>query len=124
MRRPPLSSPGHHLPRQGTARADIVARLVLLAGIVAATALTMWTLWLAGQLGALVTHLAWPPTTPLDAPRTAVTLMGHLGHPGGAWPAAARPDLAPGWLLYPLWTGLLAGHVAGIATAGLRAARR
>ncbi|MGI5185520.1 type IV secretory system conjugative DNA transfer family protein [Dactylosporangium sp. CA-152071] len=124
MRRPPLSAPGHHLPKQGLVRADIVVRLAML-GIVAVVLPTLtWTLWLAGQVGGVVTHFAWPDTTPGDAPGVAVRIAGHVGDPVRAWPAAARGDLPPAVVLYLLWLGLFLYHAVLIAVPAIAAARR
>lgn len=127
MRRPPLSAPGHGMPRQGLPRADIVVRLGMLAFLAVVTGTTMWTLWLAGQLGGVLTHATWPDSTPADAPAIALRVAGHLRHPADAWPADARPDQPPPWVLYPIWTFLLLHHLsnlAGVTWLALRHRRR
>ncbi|GAA4256444.1 hypothetical protein GCM10022255_069300 [Dactylosporangium darangshiense] len=117
MRRPPLSAPGHGMPRQGLPRADLIVRVAMIAFLAVVTATLMWTLWLAGQLGGLLTHATWPDSTPGDALGIALRLAGHLHHPSDAWPAEARIDQPPLWLLYPLWTLLLMHHLASEAGA-------
>ncbi|MEV0132633.1 TraM recognition domain-containing protein [Dactylosporangium sp. NPDC050688] len=124
MRRPPLSAPGHHLPKQGLARGDIMVRLAMLAILAVVLPTMTWTLWLAGQLGGVVTHLAWPDTEPADAPGVAFRLAGHLGDPAQAWPAAARADLPPGIALYLLWLGMFLWHAFLIAVPTLAVGRR
>ncbi|MFE9187858.1 type IV secretory system conjugative DNA transfer family protein [Micromonospora haikouensis] len=119
-----LMSPGHRLPRRGLARADILARLTVVGLAVLAALLGTATLWLAGQVGGVLTHWAWPDTSPIDAPGIAVRLLGHAGDPAAAWPASARPDLPPAPLLYLLWLTLLAGIVTGAGVPAARLARR
>jgi hypothetical protein len=121
---PPLSAPGHHLPRHGWMRADILTRLAVLAILAVVTPLLMWTLWLAGQLGGLLAHHRWPDSSPDDAPGVALRLFGHAAHPADAWPAGARSGAPPVWLLYPLWLVLFLACLAGIATPTLAVARR
>jgi type IV secretion system protein VirD4 len=123
MDKAPLSSPGHHLPRRGLTRADILARLSLLGIIAVLTPLGMWSLWLAGQLGGLITHATWPDSSLGDAPGVALRMVAHTGHPAAAWPAAARPDVAPVGLIYPLWMVLFAAALVGIAAPILSVAR-
>ena len=120
----PLSSPGHHLPRRGLTRADILSRLAfLLLMLVLTTALT-WSVWLAGQLGGLLTRWTWPDSTPGDAPGIAFRLVAHLGSPAAAWPAEARADLPPGWLFWLLTLLLFGGSQAGLAVPLFTIARR
>src|SRR3954452_16737047 len=114
MRRPPLSAPGHGMPRQGLPRADIVVRLGMLAFLVVVTGTTMWTLWLAGQLGGVLTHGAWPGSTPAAAPAIALRLAGHRTPPADAWPLRSRSDQPPPWVLSPIWTLLLAPHLSSL----------
>jgi hypothetical protein len=119
-----LMSPGYHLPRSGRQRADIIARLLLLA-VTAGTALIMMSsLWLAGQLGGLLSNAAWPQSGPGDAPRVTFGVIVHPGDPQSAWPAPARDDLPPAGLLYPLWTVLFTALAAGAGVPALRIARR
>ncbi|WP_431946603.1 type IV secretory system conjugative DNA transfer family protein [Micromonospora marina] len=119
-----LMSPGHRLPRRGVARADILARLAL-AGIAALLVLSgTVTLWLAGQAGGLLTHAAWPDSSPADAPGIAVRLITNPGDPARAWPPAARDTLPPAPLLYGLWIVLLSATVVGIGAVTMRVARR
>ncbi|MET7391884.1 TraM recognition domain-containing protein [Dactylosporangium sp. NPDC005572] len=124
MHRPPLSAPGHHLPKQGFARADVMVRLAMLGVLAVVLPTLTWTLWLAGQLGGVVTHLAWPDTRPADAPGVALRLAGHLRDPAGAWPAEARGDMPPGVVLYPMWAGLFLYHAGLIAVPTLAVAQR
>jgi hypothetical protein len=113
--------PGHRIPRRGVARLDVTVRLVLIAVAVGVTVLGGWTLWLAGQVGAVVTARTWPASTPADAPGIAVRVATtHRGDPGAAWPAPARSQLPAAATIYPLWMLLFGGHAA----AGLAVARR
>ncbi|WP_416903475.1 type IV secretory system conjugative DNA transfer family protein [Micromonospora echinospora] len=119
-----LMSPGHRLPRRGMARADILARLTLI-GI---TGLLMLagtiTLWLAGQVGGLLTHATWPDSSPTDAPGIAVRFIAEPANPTRAWPAAARNDLPPVPLLYGLWVVLFSASLIGVGVPTVRVARR
>ncbi|MFI5496588.1 type IV secretory system conjugative DNA transfer family protein [Actinoplanes sp. NPDC051859] len=123
-RRPPLSSPGHHVARRGVMRTDVAARLVLLGVAVVITPIGIWTLWWAGQLSGLFTHAAWPDTTPGDAPRIALHLVVNGSHPAMAWPEEARGQLGPGWLLYALWMATFCVVLTAIFVPGVAAARR
>ncbi|SCL73655.1 type IV secretory system conjugative DNA transfer family protein [Micromonospora peucetia] len=119
-----LMSPGHRLPRRGVARADILARLTL-AGIAVLLVLTgTVTLWLAGQVGGLLTHAAWPDSSPADMPGIAARFVTAPGDPEQAWPGAARQDLPPGPLLYGLWIVLFIAALAGVGVPALWVARR
>ncbi|GAA2470758.1 type IV secretory system conjugative DNA transfer family protein [Winogradskya humida] len=122
MRRPPLSSPGHHLPREGVTRADIAVRLAMLAIFAVLTVFATGSLWLAGQLSGLITGHGWPASSPADAPRIALSFVAHRHHPADAWPAAARADIAVGWLL-PLWAILFTSSVSGFTAALVRIGR-
>jgi type IV secretory pathway TraG/TraD family ATPase VirD4 len=104
-------------------RADILARLSLLGILAVITPLGMWSLWLAGQLGGVIAHGAWPDSGMGDAPGVALRMVSHAGHPAAAWPVEARPDVAPVGLFYPLWTVLFAGALVGIAAPILSVAR-
>ena len=119
----PSSSPGHHLPRRGLTRADILARLSLLGIMTTLTPVAVWSLWWAGQLAGLFTHAAWPDSTPGDAPGIAVHLARRLADPAHPWPASARAQVGPGWLLYPLWLLTFAAALTGIAAPVLSVAR-
>ncbi|WP_247674538.1 type IV secretory system conjugative DNA transfer family protein [Micromonospora sp. C51] len=119
-----IMSPGHRLPRRGIARADITARLTLLGLTGLLMLLCSGTLWLAGQLGGLITHRRWPDSSPSDVPRIALRLVTTLGDPAAAWPPAARDVLPPTSVLYGLWLILLCGVVAGVGVPALRFARR
>lgn len=123
MGRPPLSSPGHHLPREGVTRADIAVRLALLAICLLLFVFAVGSLWLAGQLSGLITGHGWPAAGPADAPRIAFGIVAHHHHPVDAWPTAARGDIAVGWLL-PLWAILFASSTIGFTAAMLRVGRR
>ena len=120
----PLMSPGNQLPRSGMQRADITVRLLLLGLALTGGFLVVASLWLAGQVGGLLTHAAWPDSGPGDGLRIAFGIVGHPGDPRSAWPASARADLPPGWLLYPLWALLLAAMLTGVATPVLHVAKR
>jgi len=122
MARPPLSSPGHHLPRQGFTRADIMVRLAFLAIFAVLTVFAIGSLWLAGQLSGLITGHGWPASSPADAPGIAFGIVGHHRHPAQAWPVPARGDIAVRWLL-PLWALLFAGSVIGFTAPLLRVGR-
>ncbi|MFI7075531.1 type IV secretory system conjugative DNA transfer family protein [Micromonospora sediminicola] len=119
-----LMSPGHRLPKRGMPRADILARLALLGIAATLVVLGTCTLWLAGQLGGVLTHAAWPDTSPTDAPGIAVRMILNGGDPAAAWPAAARADLPPTGLLYVLWLVLLSAAVVGLAVPAVRVAQR
>ncbi|GIH18961.1 type IV secretory system conjugative DNA transfer family protein [Rugosimonospora africana] len=123
MRTPPLSSPAHHLPRRGLMRADLLTRLGILAVIAVVLPTAAWSLWLAGQLGGLLTH-GWPHCSAGQAPGVALRLMAHPGHPAAAWPAAARTRVPGPWLVYPLWLLLFAAPLVTVATPGVTVARR
>ena len=124
MAKAPLSSPGHRPPRQGHMRGDITIRVVMLAVITIVTTVGMLSLWLAGQIGGLISAQAWPDSGPADAPGIAFRLARHLGDPATAWPAAARPDVAPPWLLYPLWLLLFGAMLTSLLLATARIGRR
>jgi type IV secretion system protein VirD4 len=124
MAKAPLSSPGHRPPRQGHMRGDITIRVVMLAVITIVTTVGMLSLWLAGQIGGLISAQAWPDSGPADAPGIAFRLARHLGDPATAWPAAARPDVAPPWLLYPLWLLLSGAMLTSLLLAMARIGRR
>ena len=119
-----LMSPGYRLPQSGMQRADIIARLLLLGLILATGLLLTVSLWLAGQIGGLLSHAAWPQSTPGDALRVTVGVIAHPGDPGSAWPAQARADLPPAGLLYPLWAALFGATTTGAGIPALRLARR
>ncbi|WIM99991.1 TraM recognition domain-containing protein [Actinoplanes oblitus] len=109
-------------------RADIQVRIALLVVMVIVTATAILSLWLAGQLGGVLAHLAWPDSGLPDAPGIALRIMAHLDDPAQAWPRPARSDVAPAWLLYLLWLilllGMLAGWIFGLARiAGPRVRR-
>lgn len=123
MARPPVSSPGHHLPRQGLPRADILVRLALLAIFTLVTAIGMVSLWLAGQVSGLLAHHRVPDTGLGDAAAIALHLPAHLRHPAEAWPAAARATIGPAWLLYPLWALVFVGMFVGLTLPLTRIAR-
>jgi type IV secretion system protein VirD4 len=123
MARPPLSSPGHHLPRQGLPRADILVRLALLTIFTLVTAIGMVSLWLAGQVSGLLAHHRTPDTRLGDAAAIALRLPVHLRHPAEAWPAAARTTVGPAWMLYLLWALVFAGMFVGLALPLTRIAR-
>ncbi|GGQ83832.1 type IV secretory system conjugative DNA transfer family protein [Couchioplanes azureus] len=120
----PLSSPGHHVPRRGLARADILVRLTLLGIIAALTPLAVGSLWWAGQLSSLLTHATWPDTTIGAAPGIALHLPAHTADPAQAWPAAARRQLGPAWLIYSLWALTFSAAATGITAPVLAVARR
>ncbi|MFF5085338.1 type IV secretory system conjugative DNA transfer family protein [Actinoplanes sp. NPDC000266] len=124
---PPLSSPGHHPPRQGHPRADIRVRIFLLVLIVVGTTTAMLTLWLAGQLSGLVSHAAWPNSGPGDAPGIAFRLVGDLADPAAGWPSQARAEVGSPWLVYPLWgllfSAVLLGLLLVLAPVGRRVRR-
>jgi type IV secretion system protein VirD4 len=122
MSRPPLSSPGHHLPREGVTRADIAVRVALLTIFVLLFVFAVGALWLAGQLSGLITGHGWPAASPADALRIAFGIVAHHRHPADAWPPAARADIAVGWLL-PLWAILFASSTISVTAAALRVAR-
>jgi hypothetical protein len=105
-------------------RADILVRLALLGIIAVSLPLLLWSLWLAGGIGGILTHLAWPDVGPGDSVGIAVRLPAHLGDPARAWPAAARADAPPGWMLYPLWLLLFATHLGGAVAGGAVGLRR
>ncbi|MFY1623785.1 type IV secretory system conjugative DNA transfer family protein [Micromonospora sp. WMMD735] len=119
-----LMSPGHRMPRRGVARADIVARLALLGITGLLVLLGTATLWLAGQVGGLLTHATWPDSTPADAPGIAVRIVAHPGDPAQAWPFAAREALPPTPVLYGLWIVLSTAAMVGVAAPTLRLARQ
>ncbi|MFI7510856.1 type IV secretory system conjugative DNA transfer family protein [Micromonospora aurantiaca] len=119
-----LMSPGHRLPKRGVARADILARLTLLGIASFAMLLGTFTLWLAGQLGGVLTHLSWPDSAPADAPGIAVRMVFNRGDPAAAWPAAARADLPPTVLLYLLWFVLFSAAFVGFGVPAVRFAQR
>jgi type IV secretion system protein VirD4 len=123
MARPPLSSPGHRRPRQGRARADILGRLVLLVLFVVLAVVGVVSLWVAGQLSALLTHQQWAETTIGQTPRIVLRLTAHLSHPADAWPATARAVIGGPWLLYPLWALSFFGILAGIGAPALHLAK-
>src|SRR5437762_14317479 len=99
MSRAPLMSPGYRTPQRGFTRADILTRLALLGIIALVIPVGLWSLWLAGKLGGVVTGLRWPDSSPADAPGIAVRLLTHGGDPQRAWPAPARPDIPGGAVL-------------------------
>ncbi|GGN37824.1 hypothetical protein FHR83_005377 [Actinoplanes campanulatus] len=113
MSKAPLSAPGHRPPQQGHMRADIWVRVVLLVITVIVTTTGILSLWLAGQIGGLLAHLAWPDSGLGDAPGIAFRVLVHLGDPAQAWPAPARAEVAPTWLLYPLWLLLFLSTLLG-----------
>ncbi|MEV6524969.1 TraM recognition domain-containing protein [Longispora sp. NPDC051575] len=119
-----LMSPTRSVPRRGVARVDLLVRGVVFAALVIVTPIAVWTLWLAGQIGGLVTGLTWPDSTPGDAPGIAVRLLGHAGHPGAAWPARARADVPGAAVVYGLWLLLLGGAVFGLLALVARLVRR
>ncbi|WP_238423979.1 type IV secretory system conjugative DNA transfer family protein [Micromonospora parastrephiae] len=119
-----LMSPGSRLPRRGMPRADILARLTLLGLAVFCTLLGTFTLWLAGQVGGVLTHAVWPGTSPADAPGIAGRMILNGGDPAAAWPTAARADLPPTALLYVLWFGLFIGAFAGLGMPAVRLIQR
>ena len=123
MRRPPLSAPGRHLPQQGWTRADIWGRVALFGMLLVVAPTGAWTLWLAGQVGGLLTHGTWPHSSPADAPAIVLHLAPYLDNPAHAWPRPAAGDVAPAWLLYPLWLLGFAAHLAA-ATAAVAAVAR
>lgn len=124
MAKPPLSSPGHRPPQQGHMRGDITIRVVMLVVTALVTTVGMLSLWLAGQIGGLIRHQAWPDSGPADAPGIAFRLVGNLGHPATAWPVAARADVAPAWLMYPLWLLFAGAMFISLLLAFARVARR
>ncbi|MFG3715574.1 type IV secretory system conjugative DNA transfer family protein [Micromonospora sp. NPDC047730] len=119
-----LMSPGHRLPRRGLARADVLARLTLAAIVVLLVLAGTVSLWLAGQVGGLLTHATWPDTTPADVPGVTVRFIAEPGDPTRAWPAAARKDLPPVPLLYGLWAVLFSASLVGVGAPTVRVARR
>ncbi|WP_436528246.1 type IV secretory system conjugative DNA transfer family protein [Actinoplanes sp. HUAS TT8] len=100
-------------------RADIQVRIVLLLVMVIVTTSGILSVWLAGQFGGALAHLAWPDSGLPDAPGIALRVAAHFGDPAQAWPAPARREVAPVWLFYPLWivlfAGLLLGWIFGLA---------
>ncbi|GAA3952084.1 hypothetical protein Aau02nite_76780 [Amorphoplanes auranticolor] len=123
MARPPLSSPGHRMPRQGLPRADILVRLLLLALFVIVLGAGLGSLWLAGQTSALLSGHGWPDTAPSAAPGVALRLTDHLSDPAQAWPASARSAVGGPWLLYPLWILVFLATLAAPGMPALRLAR-
>jgi type IV secretory pathway TraG/TraD family ATPase VirD4 len=117
MRRPPLSSPAYHLPRQGHTRADVRVRLFLLAVFILVAGVAVLSLWAAGQLSALVMHGTWPEAGPATALGVLVRLPGNASDPAHAWPIPARAVVGPAWLLYPMWFVLFSVALA-VAIAG------
>lgn len=115
MPTPPLTTPGHDLPRHGLHRPDLIARLITLAVAAVATPIAIWSLWLAGQLGALLTDHTWPATPPGAAPGIALRLLAHTDQPADAWPTPAGDHIPTAGLLYPIWALLF---TTGLATAG------
>jgi type IV secretory pathway TraG/TraD family ATPase VirD4 len=129
MKRPPLTSIAHRLPRRGLPRADLLGRLALLTIAAVLTPTAMGTLWLAGQTGAWLSTRTWPHTNPTTAPGIALRLLAHPTRPALAWPTPASRHLIPGPILvYPLWTLLDVGVLTGLGyvaiTVGRRLARR
>src|SRR5262245_53440814 len=124
MGRSPLSAPGQHLPQQGWTRADIWGRVGLFGLLFVVAPTAVWTLWLAGQVGGLLTHGAWPYSDPSDAFGVAVHLPVHLADPAGAWPPWAADRVAPAALLYPLWTVSFVVHLGVAGAAVVLPARR
>ncbi|MFF5291844.1 type IV secretory system conjugative DNA transfer family protein [Paractinoplanes globisporus] len=124
MSRPPISSPGHRPPRQGHLRADISVRLLLLGIFTVLLAAAVLSLWLAGQLSALLAQHRWPPVGIRHAPAILLRIPGHPGDPAAAWPAAARAPLGPTWLIYSCWLITFVGLLAGPIIPAVRIARR
>ncbi|GII22573.1 type IV secretory system conjugative DNA transfer family protein [Planosporangium mesophilum] len=122
--RPPLSSPAHRLPRRGVTRADIVTRVILLGVVAVVLPAAVWSLWLGGQLAGWLTHLAWPDSSPADAPGIALRLAADPGRPSAAWPAPARAQVPGPWLVYPAALLMFAAGLTGAGTPGLLVARR
>jgi type IV secretion system protein VirD4 len=87
--------------------------------LVALFALAM-VVWAAAELAGLLSHGAWPPLGPADAPGVAWSLLQHPADPAAGWPPAARRMAPPAWAYY----ALLVLFVAGIAAAGLAIASR
>ncbi|MEU7906425.1 TraM recognition domain-containing protein [Actinoplanes sp. NPDC049118] len=123
MARPPLSSPGHRPPRQGLPRADILVRLTLLGLLAVCTSTATVSLWLAGQLSAVLTGHGWPTTSLRQAPGIAMRLAGHLGDLAAAWPAPGRAAVGPAWVVYLLWALLFTATLAAIGFPVLYVAR-
>jgi type IV secretion system protein VirD4 len=123
MARPPISSPGHRPPRQGHTRADILVRLALFGLLAALIVDATLSLWLAGQLSALVTHLVWPPVRLRSAPGVLVRLLANPRHPAQAWPAGVRPQLGPVWLFVGLWLAITVGSLSAGGVGAVRLAR-
>lgn len=123
MRRPPLSSRAHRMPRQGLPRADIVVRLVLLVLFAVTTGVAIVSLWLSGQLSGLLSGRGWPDTGIGEAGLIAFRLPAHLVHPVAAWPAHAQPSIGPTWLLCLLWATTAFGMLAAIGAGTIRLGR-
>ncbi|MEV6527678.1 hypothetical protein AB0M43_37725 [Longispora sp. NPDC051575] len=119
-----MSSTRTPTPRRGLGRMDLIVRAVVLGALIVLVPSLIWTLWLAGQVGGLLTHLAWPAGEPADAPLIAARFLAHPGDPGRAWPEAARGDVAPAWLLYPLWVVQMALILFAIVGTAARATAR
>ena len=88
-----------------------------IAAALVVTILPGLLLWVAGGLGALLTHHRWPAVSVTVAPALTLGLGSHWDDPAAAWPAAARPLVPPAPVLYTIAVAVAAGCVAmGVAS--------
>ena len=84
----------------------------LLVPAIALAILVGATVWLTGQLAALLTHGAWPAVGADDLGGIVARLVQSPGDPASAWPAPVREELPGPVLFYAVLVGVGAAPVA------------
>ncbi|MBM2623378.1 TraM recognition domain-containing protein [Actinoplanes sp. LDG1-06] len=104
-------------------RADVRVRLALLAIFTWLLFGAALSLWLAGQLSALLSWNRWPAVGLGDVPGISLRLAAHFNDPAAAWPTDVRAHLGPALLLYSCWLVTFAVHVAAPSAVAIHGAR-